>query len=65
MDVPAHDYAFDPTYSYSLDELRAAKKQIKDQQRELDRKDKALAEHAAIATLKRKVSYLFQDHEDD
>jgi cephalosporin-C deacetylase len=22
MDVPAHDYAFDPTYSYSLDELR-------------------------------------------
>jgi len=47
------------------EELREAKRQIKEQRRELDRKDKALAELAAIATLKKKVSYLFQDHEDD
>jgi uncharacterized Zn finger protein (UPF0148 family) len=42
------------------EELREAKKQIKEQQRELDRKDKALAELAAIATLEKKSATSFR-----
>lgn len=40
-------------------------KRIKDLERELARKDKALAEAAALALLKKKVQALFGDEEDD
>ncbi len=46
------------------EELRDAKKQIKKQQRELDRKEKAPAESAAVVTLQ-KTKLLFRDHQDD
>lgn len=47
------------------EELREAKKQLKKQQRELDRKEKALAELAAIVTLQKKTELLFRDQQDD
>ena len=47
------------------EELRAAKKQIRDQQKEIVRKDKALAELAAIVTLQKKTALLFRDEQDD
>ena len=47
------------------EELKSVKKQLKEQQKELDRKEKALAELAAIVTLQKKTSLLFQDREDD
>ena len=47
------------------EELRAAKKQIKTQQKELDRKEKALAVLAAIMTLQKKTELLFRDEQDD
>lgn len=43
------------------EELRAAKKQIKKQQKELERKEKALAELSTIITLQKKTQLLFQD----
>ena len=46
-------------------ELREAKKQIKQQERELQRKEKALAEFAAIVTLQKKTALLFRDQQDD
>ena len=47
------------------EELREAKKQIKQQQRELQRKEKAMAELAAIVTLQKKTELLFRDQQDD
>lgn len=47
------------------EELREAKKQIKRQQKELERKEKALAELAAIVTLQKKTELLFRDQPDD
>lgn len=47
------------------EELREAKRQIKQQQRELDRKEKALAELAAIVTLRKKTELLFRDPQGD
>jgi transposase len=47
------------------EELREAKKQIRDQQKEIVRKDKALAELAAIVTLQKKTALLFRDEQDD
>ena len=47
------------------EELREAKKQIKRQQKELERKEKALAELAAVVTLQKKTELLFRDHQDD
>ena len=52
------------------EELREAKKKIKQQQKEQTRKDrapkkKALAELAAIVTLQKKTELLFRDHPDD
>jgi transposase len=46
-------------------ELRTAKKRIKDLEKELNRKDKALAEMAAILALKKKLDIVFGDHEED
>ena len=46
-------------------ELKAAKKRIKDLEKELNRKDKALAEMAAIMALKKKLDIVFGDHEED
>lgn len=47
------------------EELRAAKKQIRAQEKEILRKDKALAELAAIVTLQKKTAVLLQDEQDD
>jgi len=46
-------------------ELKAAKKRIKDLEKALNRKDKALAEMAAILALKKKLDTVFGDQEDD
>jgi len=43
----------------------AGSKRIKDLERELARKDKALAEAAALALLQKKVQVLFGDEDDD
>jgi transposase len=47
------------------DELKAAKKRIKELQKEVSRKDKALAEMAALIALKKKLETVFGDDEDD
>ncbi len=47
------------------EELRETKKQLKQHQKELNRKEKALAEMAAIIALQKKTKMLFQDREDD
>ena len=45
-------------------ELKDAKKRIKELERELRRKDKALAEMSALVVLKKKVDALWGDEED-
>lgn len=47
------------------EELKAAKKKIREQERELARKEKALAEAAIIITSQKKISQLLPDHKDD
>ena len=47
------------------EQLRELKKEFKKNQKELDRKDKALAEMAAIIALQKKTARLLQDEEDD
>lgn len=47
------------------DELKAVKKQLKEQQKELQRKEKALAELAAIVTLQKKTELFLEEKEDD
>lgn len=47
------------------EELKAAKKKIREQERELTRKEKALAEAAIIITAQKKISQMFQDPKDD
>jgi len=47
------------------EELKALKKQLKAQEQELVRKEKALAELAAIITLQKKTAQLLQDPGDD
>ena len=47
------------------EELKAAKKKIREQERELARKDKALAEAAIIITTQKKTFALLQEHKDD
>ena len=47
------------------EELKAIKKELKMNQKELDRKDKALAEMAAIIALQKKTARLLQDDEED
>lgn len=46
-------------------ELRDAKKKIKGLEKELNRKDKALAEMAALITLKKKLHQILGDIEDE
>ncbi len=50
-------------------ELKAAtqseRKKVKRLQKELDRKEKALAEAAALLVLRKKYNALFEDHEDE
>ncbi|MGB9619465.1 MAG: transposase [Armatimonadota bacterium] len=46
-------------------ELQAAKKRIKNLEKELNRKDKALAEMAALIALKKKLQSILGDDEDD
>jgi hypothetical protein len=43
----------------------AAKKKIREQERELIRKEKALAEAAIIITAQKNISAMFQDPKDD
>jgi transposase-like protein len=47
------------------EELKAAKKKIREQERELARKEKALAEAAIIIMAQKKISQMFQDPKDD
>jgi transposase len=47
------------------EELKAAKKKIHEQERELARKEKALAEAAIIIMAQKKISQMFQDPKDD
>ena len=47
------------------EELKAAKKKIREQERELARKEKALAEAAIIITAQKKISAMFADPKDD
>ncbi len=47
------------------EELKAARKKIREQERELARKEKALAEAAIIITAQKKISQMFQDQKDD
>ncbi len=47
------------------EELKTVKKQLNGYKKELARKEKALAEMAAIITLQKKTALLFQDREDD
>lgn len=47
------------------DERKSDKKQIKALQRELKRKDKALAETAALLVLSKKARAIWGEHEDD
>lgn len=46
-------------------ELKETKKKLKDTERELARKDKALAEFAALVALKKKADALWGESEDD
>ncbi len=46
-------------------ELKETRKKLKDTERELARKDKALAEFAALVALKKKADALWGDSEDD
>ena len=46
-------------------EINELKRQKKELQRELDRKEKALAEMAALLTLKKKADAIWGDEEDD
>ena len=46
-------------------ELKEAKKKIKGLEKELNRKDKALAEMAALVVLKKKVHQIWEDAEDE
>ena len=46
-------------------EVRKLKKEVKDLQRELNRKDKALAETTALLVLKKKVDAIWGENEDD
>lgn len=45
-------------------ELRKAKEKIKELQKEINRKDKALAEVTALLALKKKLSHLLEDEEE-
>ncbi len=47
------------------EELAAAKKRIKELEKELNRKDKALAELAALVALKKKRESILEDPKDD
>jgi transposase len=47
------------------EELATAKKRIKELEKELNRKDKALAEMAALIALKKKIRSILEDPEDD
>lgn len=47
------------------EQLKNAKKKIKALEKELNRKDKALAEMAALITLKKKLHQILEDNEDD
>jgi transposase len=44
-------------------EIKKLKEENKQLQRELNKKDKALAEVTALLTLKKKLSYLWEDEE--
>ncbi len=46
-------------------DLKDAKKRIKELEKELSRKDKALAEMAALMALKKKLHHLLEEEEDD
>jgi transposase len=49
----------------SKQELQVAKKKIKALEKELNRKDKALAEMAALIALKKKLHQILEEDEDD
>jgi transposase-like protein len=46
-------------------ELKAAKKEIRNLNKELDRKEKALAEMAALLALKKKLHTIFEEDEEN
>ena len=46
-------------------DLKSAKKRIKELEKELNRKEKALAEMAALVTLKKKLNHIWGEEEDD
>lgn len=46
-------------------ENKALKKKVKELEQELQRKEKALAEAAALLILKKKLDALTREHEDD
>ena len=52
-------------HSRKREELAAAKKRIKELEKELNRKDKALAELAALIALKKKLESILEESEDD
>ena len=47
------------------EELKAAKKKIREQERELARQEKALAEAAIIITAQKKIAQMLQEPEED
>lgn len=49
----------------STDEEKKLKKRIKELEKELNRKDKALSEAAVLLTLKKKYQHLFQNQDPD
>jgi transposase-like protein len=51
--------------SKEAQEIRVLKKQLKNTERELKRKDKALAEAAALVILKKKAEAIWGDGDDD
>ena len=52
-------------HNHKREELAAAKKRIKELEKELNRKDKALAELAALIALKKKLESILEESEDD
>ena len=55
---------FEESRGLNRQEISENKRRIKDLERELHRKDKALAETAALLVLKKKANALFGDEED-
>jgi len=59
------DFAQGPTTKLAKSDSKQLKQEIKQLQKELNRKDKALAETAALLVLKKKADALWGFNEDD